>query len=231
MPQSINKYKLYLYLIFFIFLSSIFNFKFLESYRENFVLKSIKINGLSYNEKKIIELELNNFLDTNIFKIKKDKVLEKLNKFNFLENIYINKIIPTSININLSKTTIIGKTYRKGENFYIGKNGKFILFNQLTDVNRVPKVFGNFEIQKYIDLRTILRDHLIDIDKIQEYYYFKNKRWDLKFSNGSVLKLPSKKVEDSIIIYKSLLNNSELINTQIIDLRVSNQIILTNYNE
>ena len=231
MPQSINKYKLYLYLIFFIFLSSIFNFKFLESYRENFVLKSIEINGLSYNEKKIIEFELNNFLDTNIFKIKKDKVLEKLNKFNFLENIYINKIIPTSININLSKTTIIGKTYRKGENFYIGKNGKFILFNQLTDVNRVPKVFGNFEIQKYIDLRTILRDHLIDIDKIQEYYYFKNKRWDLKFSNGSVLKLPSKKVEDSIIIYKSLLNNSELINTQIIDLRVSNQIILTNYNE
>ena len=231
MPQSINKYKLYLYLIFFIFLSSIFNFKFLESYRENFVLKSIEINGLSYNEKKIIEFELNNFLDTNIFKIKKDKVLEKLNKFNFLENIYINKIIPSSININLSKTTIIGKTYRKGENFYIGKNGKFILLNQLTDVNRVPKVFGNFEIQKYIDLRTILRDHLIDIDKIQEYYYFKNKRWDLKFSNGSVLKLPSKKVEDSIIIYKSLLNNSELINTQIIDLRVSNQIILTNYNE
>ena len=231
MPQSINKYKLYLYLIFFIFLSSIFNFKFLESYKENFLLKNIKINGLSYNEKKIIEFELNNFLDTNIFKIKKDKVLEKLNKFNFLENIYINKIIPTSININLSKTTIIGKTYRKGENFYIGKNGKFILFNQLTDVNRVPKVFGNFEIQKYIDLRTILRDHLIDIDKIQEYYYFKNKRWDLKFSNGSVLKLPSKKVEDSIIIYKSLLNNSELINTQIIDLRVSNQIILTNYNE
>ena len=231
MPQSINKYKLYLYLIFFIFLSSIFNFKFLESYQENFVIKSIDINGLSYNEKEIIEFELNNFLDTNIFKIKKDKVLEKLNKFNFLENIYINKIIPTSININLSKTTIIGKTYRKGENFYIGKNGKFILFNQLTDVNRVPKVFGNFEIQKYIDLRTILRDHLIDIDKIQEYYYFKNKRWDLKFSNGSVLKLPSKKVEDSIIIYKSLLNNSELINTQIIDLRVSNQIILTNYNE
>ena len=231
MPQSINKYKLYLYLIFFIFLSSIFNFKFLESYQENFVIKSIDINGLSYNEKEIIEFELNNFLDTNIFKIKKDKVLEKLNKFNFLENIYINKIIPSSININLSKTTIIGKTYRKGENFYIGKNGKFILFNQLTDVNRVPKVFGNFEIQKYIDLRTILRDHLIDIDKIQEYYYFKNKRWDLKFSNGSVLKLPSKKVEDSIIIYKSLLNNSELINTQIIDLRVSNQIILTNYNE
>ena len=231
MPQSINKYKLYLYIIFFIFLSSIFNFKFLESYRENFVIKSIKINGLSYNEKEIIEFELNNFLDTNIFKIKKDKVLDKLNKFNFLENIYINKIIPTSININLSKTTIIGKTYRKGENFYIGKNGKFILSTQLKNVNRVPTVFGNFEIQKYIDLRTILRDHLIDIDKIQEYYYFKNKRWDLKFSNGSILKLPSKKVEDSIIIYKSLLNNSELINTQIIDLRVSNQIILTNYNE
>ncbi len=228
MPQSINKYKLYLYLFFFIFLSSTFNFKFLESYRENFVLKSIKINGLSYNEKEIIEFELNNFLDTNIFKIRKDKILEKLNKFNFLENIYINKIIPSSININLSKTTIIGKTLRKGKNFYIGKNGKLIISTQLTDVNFVPTVFGDFEIQKYIDLQNILKDHLIDIDNIQEYYYFKNKRWDLKFSNGSVLKLPSNKVEDSINIYKSLLNNGDLMNSQIIDLRVNNQIILTN---
>ena len=47
----------------------------------------------------------------------------------------------------------------------------------------------------------------------------------------NILKLPSKNIEDSIKIYKKLLKNNNLINTKIIDLRVSNQIILTNKNE
>ena len=36
-----------------------------------------------YNEKKIIENELNNLKNKNIFKLSEDKVLEKLNKFKF----------------------------------------------------------------------------------------------------------------------------------------------------
>ena len=63
------------------------------------------------------------------------------------------------------------------------------------------------------------------------YYYFKNKRWELLFSNGLKLMLPSKDIEKSIIIYKEMFINNYLINIKTIDLRVTNQIILTNKNE
>ena len=43
--------------------------------------------------------------------------------------------------------------------------------------------------------------------------------------------LPSKRDEESIKIYKQLLDNNDLMNIKIIDLRVSNQIILTNNND
>ena len=49
-----NKYKLYLYIFFFIFLSSIFNFEFVENYQSKFRLSKININGISNNEKKMI---------------------------------------------------------------------------------------------------------------------------------------------------------------------------------
>ena len=111
MLQSISKHKLYLYLLFFIFLSSLFNFQFLKNYHDQFSLKIININGLSKNEKKAIEIDLKSFKNINIFELSEDKVLEKLNKYNFLENIYVNKIIPSTININLSKTAILGKTF------------------------------------------------------------------------------------------------------------------------
>ena len=231
MLQSISKYKLYLYLFFLIFLSSIFNFKFFENYQDKFRLKSINIDGVSYKEKKYIEEELNNLKNKSIFELKENNVLEILTKFNFIENIYVKKIIPSTININLSKTSIIAKTFMNGEEFYIGKNGKYINSNQIFKKYKTATVFGKFEIKEFLNLYNILNNHQLEISNIEQYYYFKNRRWDLVFSNDLVLKLPSKNKSDSIKIFKQLMDNDNLINTKIIDLRVFNQIIMTNKNE
>ncbi len=231
MLQSISKYRLYLYLLFFIFLSSLFNFQLLKNYHDQFSLKIININGLSISEKKAIEIDLKNFKNINIFELSEDQVLETLNKYKFLENIYVNKIIPSTININLSKTVILGKTFLDGENFFIGKNGKFINSNQLIEVNKVPEIFGDFKIDEFLNLQKILNIHGLEVNKIEKYYYFKNKRWDLLFSDGLMLMLPSKDVEQSVKIFKEMSISNNLINTKIIDLRVNNQIILTNKNE
>ena len=231
MPPQTNKYKFYLYLFFFIFLTSIFNFQIVEKYQSKFNLKTIHIYGLSNNEKQNIEIELNKLKNTNIFKLKEEKVLEKLNSYNFLENIYVNKVIPSSIDINISKTPILAKTIIKGKKFYIGNNGNFINSNLLSEQNNLASVYGDFQIDEYLSLIKLLKKYVIDIGNVKAYYYYKNKRWDILFSNNVSLMLPTKKVEESIKIYKKLLENHNLINTKIIDLRVSNQIILTNNNE
>ena len=228
MLQSTNKYKLYLYIIFFVFLSSIFNLKFLENYQDKFKLKKINITGLTDRETKIVQTELKNFINTNLFKLNKDELIKKLNNFNYLDYIYVNKVIPSSLNITLTKTPILGQTQKNGKNFYIGKNEKFINSNQLIERNKLPRVFGDFKIKDFLYLQSILKLHQIEINNIDKYFYFKNKRWDLLFSNGTILRLPSKNEEISITIYKKLLQNKKLVNTKIIDLRVVDQIILTN---
>ena len=231
MLQSISKYRLYLYLFFFIFLSSVFNFQFLKKYQEMFSLKTITINGLSNYEKKIVQKELNNLKYKNILKLRKDSFVEKLSKFHFLESLYVTKIIPSSINIKVSKTPIIGKTIINGEKFYIGKNGNFINSEQITEETNVASVFGDFKADDFINLKKILNQYGSRFNSVSNYYYYKNKRWDLLFSDGQILMLPSKKYEKSIKIYKKLLDNKNLINTKIIDLRVTNQIILTSKDE
>ena len=167
----------------------------------------------------------------NIFKITEDKVLEKLTKFNYIESIYVKKVIPSSININLSKTSILGKTFINGEEFYIGNNGKFINSNQILEKHKTATIFGEFEIEEFINLYNILNNQQLEINNIEKYYYFKNRRWDLVFSNGLILKLPSKNFINSIKLYKKLLDNNDLSSAEIIDLRVINQIIITNNNE
>ena len=95
-------------------------------------------------------------------------------------------------------------------------------------MNDISSVFGDFKISEYLNLLTILKKHQLDLKKIESFFYFKNKRWDILFTNGVTLMLPSKTLEESIIIYKKLLINEKLTNVKIIDLRISNQIILTN---
>ena len=193
-----------------------------------FSLKKININGVHYKEQINIEEELNNLKNTNILKINKFSVLKKLAKFDFLEGINVKKILPSSININLSTTPILGKTFLNGEEFYIGKNGKFINSNQIFKKYKTATVFGKFEVKEFLNLYNILNSQQLEIDEIDYYYYFKNRRWDLVFSNGLILKLPTKNKKDSIKIFKELIDNDKLTNTKIIDLRVSNQIIMTN---
>ena len=131
----------------------------------------------------------------------------------------------------MSKTPIVGKTLINGEQFYIGKNGKLVKSSQLVEKKDYPSVFGKFQVEEYLKLLNTLDALEIDVNEIKKYFFFKNKRWDLQFSNNIILMLPSKNIEKSIIIYKKLLNNDKLINVKIIDLRVSNQIVLTKKNE
>ena len=61
-----------------------------------------------------------------------------------------------------------------------------------------------------------------------QYYYHKSRRWDLEFSKDLTLMLPSKNIDSSLKIYKSLVRKKKIGLTRIVDLRVPKNIILTN---
>ena len=76
---------------------------------------------------------------------------------------------------------------------------------------KLSTIYGDFNVKEFLNLINILNSNQLDINKIKEYYYFKNKRWDLLFSNGVTLMLPSKNINESIKIYKNLSDNINLI--------------------
>ena len=231
MHQSISKKRIYFYLLILLFLSSTFNFNIISKFTKINLIESIKIIGISEKEKNILEKNLEIFLNKNIFLVTREEVGKAINNNNFFDNYNVVKVLPSKLLVKIKKTEFIGKTILDGEKFYIGKNGKFINSNQISDKYKTSTVFGEFEINEFLNLYNILNNQKVEIVNIEEYYYFKNKRWDLVFSNGLILKLPSKNIIDSIKIYKQLLDNVNLTNTKIIDLRIINQIILTKNNE
>ena len=227
MPRSINKKKIYFYLFILLFLSTTFNFSFVENIRKSKLLNKIDIEGLNKKEQEILKNELSMFLDKNIFFLDESEILKKLDAFKFFDKVYIQKILPSTINVLVKKTRILGITYIDGKKYFVGKNGKLIPSSQIDSIYALPTIFGNFSISEFLILQNIFKKNQIDINKIKKYFYHKNKRWDLEDVNGITIMLPSKKIINSLKIYNSLIENNKIEKLRIIDLRIPNQMVLT----
>ena len=226
MLQSISKYKLYFYIISFLFISTMINYNVLNDFKKFFLISNIQIKtNFTKIDKKILT-QINYLFDKNIFFIKKNYVLENLTDLNFLENIEIKKNYPSTILIKATKTNIIGMTYLKQKKYYVGLNGRFIYSENLSVKKKVPLIFGIFQISEYIELLSILKKQNINAESISKFYFHKNKRWDLYFKDNTIIKLPNTKIEKAIENYKSL--KKDIKPNTIIDLRIANRIIIKN---
>ena len=226
MLQSISKYKLYFYIISFLFISTMINYNILNDFKKFFLISNIQIKtNFTKIDKKILT-QINYLFDKNIFFIKKNYVLENLTDLNFLENIEIKKNYPSTILIKATKTNIIGMTYLNQKKYYVGLNGRFIYSENLSVKKKVPLIFGIFQISEYIELLSILKKQNINAELISKFYFHKNKRWDLYFKDNTIIKLPNTKIEKAIENYKNL--KKDMKPNTIIDLRIANRIIIKN---
>ena len=189
-------------------------------------IKNINIFGLDENDRKIILYNLNSLDLKNIFLINKRKFQNIIESNSLVEEYNVIKKYPHSIDINIKKTNFIARISKNGKFFLIGNNGK------LSDNNNsgieLPYIFGNPEIKKVLELKKIIDQSNIGYSEIKSLYYFKSNRWDLKFNNDIVIKLPEKiKKETSLDKIFVFLKDIKL-EKKILDARIKNQIIILN---
>ncbi len=189
-------------------------------------VKNINIFGLEGNDQKLLLYNLNYLNLKNIFFINKKKLQNIIESNSLVEEYNVKKNYPSSIDIYIKKTTFIGKINEKGKFFLVGNNGK--LSNNNKSEIKVPYIFGSPEIKEILKLKKIIDESKIEYSKIESLYYFKSNRWDLKFANNVVIKLPDKIKVEILNKISFFLKNIELENKKIVDARIKNQIIILN---
>jgi len=227
MLQSINKKKIYFYLVSFLFISTIFNNNLISSLKNVFKVREVEVENV---KKEISENILSNtsFLKgENIFFVNKNFLIERLNKLNFIENINIKKKYPSIINIQAKETDLIAITYFNQKKYFVGQNGNFIIAKQISNKKKLPTIFGKFNPDDYILLQNELLNQKNDLNEINKYYFHKNKRWDLYFNNNIIVKLPSKNISKALKLFKEFKLKNEIISGTIIDLRIQDRLILS----
>jgi len=220
--RQIKSKKIFLYIFLFFILGTTHN---LYLNKFNFPkIDTIEIVGLNKEEQNKILKDLN-FLDMhNLFFLNRVEIKKIVSSYSFVESFSVFKKFPSTLIIDIKKTTILANRYIDGVNFLIGSNGKLIKSEK--KINDIPLVFGNFENNEFLKLKKMIDISSLPYLDIDSIYYFESKRWDIKMKNGILIKLPNEKTSIALKFAVDLLLDDKFKQIKVIDTRLNNQIIL-----
>ena len=225
-PQQKDKKNklIYIYILLFILITSINN---KNIYNQKIFSNELiyKITGLSYADNQKLIRDLININNENIFKINKKKVSEKIKENNLVLNFFVKKEYPNKIEIIIDKVTYVGRIYKKNKLFLIGSNGKLV-DDDVNNISELPYFYGDFKRKKFLKLLSVINKIQLDTKNISSFYFFPSGRWDIKFKDGLLLKLPNKDLKNILSEFLILKNNQNFKNSKMIDLRIKNRIII-----
>ena len=151
-----------------------------------------------------------------------------MSKYNYIENYNIIKLYPSKIILKLQQVDLLARTIKNNEIFLIGSNSKLINTEKFSNHEDLPMVFGKFTTEKFVSFKNIINKSGLEYDKIKEIFFYPSGRIDIKNKDNVLIKFPLKNLEAALNQVNKLLKNKNFSNN-VIDLRVSNQLIL--YNE
>ena len=214
--------KIIIYLLLFCFLVSINNISLMNfSFPK---INKIEIIGLNLNERNKIKSIINDANFKNIFNLDKQYLKEKIDSINIIEHFEIFKNYPSTLKIFVKETKILAQTKKNSSNYFIGSNGKLIL-NDFSS-SSLPFVFGDLNVEEFLNFKNEVDKSNFDFQKIIKLYYFKSKRWDIKTSEGYLVKLSRNDVKKDLNLFVRLSNENKLKDEFVIDFRQKDQIIL-----
>ena len=223
-----RKKKIFFYLILFLLLSTQITKNKNVNNNFNISLEKIEVTGLSNKNNLKVYKSLKFLLAENIFFINKSDFYNVLKKNNLIEYFYIKKIYPDLIKIIIKQTDFLAKTTKNNKIFYIGSNGKLIHTSQIDSFsNKLPFVYTKGNYIDFIKLKKIIDKSKFQFDAIESFYYFPSNRWDIKTKDGFLIKLPEENISESLKFAELIIKDKKFKGKKIIDLRISNNIILS----
>ena len=144
------------------------------------------------------------------------------------EELYnIIKLYPSKIILELQKTDFLAQTIKNNEIFLIGSNSKFIHTQKFNNYEDLPIVFGKFSAKKFTLFKNALNKSDFNYNNIKEIFFFPSGRIDIRNKDNILIKFPIENLQEALSIANKIINNNEFKNN-VIDLRISNQLILSN---
>ena len=193
-----------------------------------FKIENVLITGtlnLSNNYvKDIIEI----YKDTSIFNIDLSLIYNKIKQNSWVKQVSIERVLPNIIKIKIIENEPIAIWQNKKDNKLITANGDIIFDGNVNDFkNDFPIIKGEKSVENIFSILKILNTNKKFSKNIWSLTFINERRWDLHFNQGLVVRLPSKGIKKAWQKIIRLQKNYNVLNLRLteIDLRNPKQIL------
>ena len=193
-----------------------------------FKIENILITGtrnLSNNYiKDIIEI----YKDGSIFNIDLSSIYNKIIQNSWVKEVSVERVLPNIIKIKILENQPIAIWQNKKNNKLITANGDIIFDGNVNDFkNDFPIIKGNKSKENISSILEILETNQNLYKNIWSLTFINERRWDLHFNQGLVVRLPSKNIKKAWKKIIKLQKNYDVLNLKLteIDLRNPKQIL------
>ena len=223
--QSNDKKNNFIFLIIaFLFLNTI------NINNKNFIfgnVEAIKVIGLDHHLNKSIKENLKYLNQKEILSIDKEELSKKISSYNYIENFKVSKLYPDNLIFTFKQTTFLASTLKQNKKYLIGSNAKLIDYDIFSNYNNLPTIYGNFEPEDFIILKNKIKNSPLEFNNIKNFFFYPSFRWDIENKNNITIKLPYKNIDEALTQAKKIIDSNS-IEGNTIDLRIKNQIVLSN---
>ena len=221
MLQQINKKFFPFFFIFLLFCS--LNNKNVSKF-ELPKIQKITISGLNSQNTNLLKKKFEQIKSQDLFFLKSSEIENILNQNNLVEKYKIFKKYPSTLEVEIQKTEPLAFLIKDAQYFYLGSNGKLIVSKKV--IKNIPIIFGNFEIRDFFKLKKFIDESNLNYQQIIELFYFQSGRWDIKIKSGTLIKLSSENLKDSLNLLVKILDEQKFKNVKLIDMRQKNQVVV-----
>ena len=196
--------------------------------KNGFTINNIQILGIKNIPKETVIKIVNNENKSNIFNVNLLNIYNNLKNNDWVEELYIERVLPNTIKISIKEKEAIGIWQYEMSNKLITKDGEII---STANINKfkidLPIIHGNHANKNANSILKILETNKVLTKNIWSLDYINNRRWNLHFKQGIIVLLPSKGVLKAWNEIIKLQKNYDVLNLGLteLDLRNPNKIL------
>ena len=196
--------------------------------KNGFKIENVLITGTLNLSENYIKDIIETHNDGSIFNIDLSLIYNKIKQNSWVKEVSIERILPNIIKIKIIENEPIAIWQNKKDNKLITANGDIIFDGNVNDFkNDFPIIKGNKSKENISSILKILETNQSFYKNIWSLTFINERRWDLHFNQGLVVRLPSKDIKKAWQKIIKLQKHYNVLNLRLteIDLRNPNQIL------
>ncbi len=193
-----------------------------------FKIENVLITGTRNLSNNFIKDIIEIYKDGSIFNIDLSSIYNKIKQNSWVKEVSVERVLPNIIKIKILENQPIAIWQNKKNNELITANGDIIFDGNVNDFkNDFPIIKGNKSKENISSILEILETNQNFYENIWSLTFINERRWDLHFNQGLVVRLPSKDIKKAWEKIIKLQKNYNVLNLNLteIDLRNPKQIL------